>query len=205
MNIVYNKWHETELERWLSDHDVPYPSPADRKDLESLIEKNWDAYVVSPYNSWDTNQLNAYLQSKGKETKNEAAASKDSLLSQVKANWYETESNAHSAWLNVKDWILDTWTESQLKAFADKHGIPGKCAPSDIVRPFWPHIANCDIQPLSPASVTLFSRRLALTTRRLPRRRTRLLLTLETGFTRHGLNRISRSGLTPTASLPLSL
>jgi hypothetical protein len=136
INIVYNKWHETELERWLSDHDVPYPSPADRKDLESLIEKNWDSYVVSPYNSWDTNQLSAYLQSKGKETKNEAAASKDSLLSQVKANWYETENNAHSAWLNVKDWILDTWTESQLKAFADKHGIPGKCAPSDIVHPF---------------------------------------------------------------------
>jgi hypothetical protein len=121
---VYNKWHETELERWLSDHDVPYPTPADRKDLESLIEKNWDAYVVSPYNSWDTNQLSTYLQSKGKEAKNEAAASKDSLLSQVKANWYETENNAHSAWLNVKDWILDTWTESQLKAFADKHGIP---------------------------------------------------------------------------------
>ncbi|UZP35663.1 hypothetical protein NXS19_003479 [Fusarium pseudograminearum] len=121
---VYNKWHETEMERWLSDHDVPYPTPADRKDLESLIEKNWDAYVVSPYNSWDTNQLSAYLQSKGKETKNEAAASKDSMLSQVKANWYETENNAHSAWLNVKDWILDTWTESQLKAFADKHGIP---------------------------------------------------------------------------------
>jgi hypothetical protein len=91
-----------------------------------LIEKNWEGYVVSPYNSWDTNQLSSYLQSKGKETKNEAAASKDSLLSQVKANWYETENNAHSAWLNVKDWILDTWTESQLKAFADKHGIPGK-------------------------------------------------------------------------------
>lgn len=85
--------------------------------------------MVSPYNSWDTNQLSSYLQSKGKEAKNEAAASKDSLLSQVKANWYETESNAHSAWLNVKDWILDTWTESQLKAFADKHGIPGKSRP----------------------------------------------------------------------------
>ncbi|CVL01461.1 probable brefeldin A resistance protein [Fusarium mangiferae] len=121
---VYNKWHETELERWLSDHDVPYPTPADRKDLESLIEKNWENYVVTPYNSWDTNQLSSYLQSKGKEAKNEAAASKDSLLSQVKASWYETEDNAQSAWLNVKDWILDTWTESQLKAFADKHGIP---------------------------------------------------------------------------------
>jgi hypothetical protein len=100
-----------------------------------LIEKNWESYVVSPYNSWDTNQLSSYLQSKGKETKNEAAASKDSLLSQVKANWYESENNAHSAWLNVKDWILDTWTESQLKAFADKHGIPGKSRPGGALLP----------------------------------------------------------------------
>jgi hypothetical protein len=81
---------------------------------------------VSPYNSWDTAQLQAYVKQKGLETKDSAAASKDSLLAQVKANWYETEDKAQSAWVSVKDWILDTWTESQLKAFADKHGIPGK-------------------------------------------------------------------------------
>ncbi|KAF7562064.1 hypothetical protein G7046_g2077 [Stylonectria norvegica] len=132
---AYNKWHETELERWLSDRDIPYPSPADRKDLESLIDKNWNDYVVAPYNSWDTQQLNTYLQAKGKETKakaqdkaqdtkEDAAATKDSLLAQVKANWYEAEENAHSAWTSVQDWILDTWTDSQLKAFCDKHGIP---------------------------------------------------------------------------------
>lgn len=121
---AYNKWHETELERWLSDRDIPYPTPADRKDLEDLIEKNWNDYVVSPYSSWDTEQLNAYLTAKGKEKRDEAAATKDSLLSQVKANWYETEENAQSGWISVKDWILDTWTDSQLKSFCDKHGIP---------------------------------------------------------------------------------
>lgn len=123
---AYNKWHETELERWLSDRDIPYPAPADRKDLEDLIGNSWNDYVVSPYNSWDTEQLNTYLKAKGQEKKDEAAATKDSLLSQVKANWYETEDNAQSGWLSVKDWILDTWTDSQLKSFCDKHGIPGK-------------------------------------------------------------------------------
>jgi len=121
---AYNKWHETELERWLSDRDIPYPTPADRKDLEDLIGNSWNDYVVSPYNSWDTEQLNTYLKAKGQEKQEEAAATKDSLLSQVKANWYETEDNAQSGWLSVKDWILDTWTESQLKSFCDKHGIP---------------------------------------------------------------------------------
>ncbi|KAI1136830.1 hypothetical protein F5Y05DRAFT_389224 [Hypoxylon sp. FL0543] len=121
---AYNKWHETELERWLSDHDIPYPTPADRKDLENLIQKNWDTFAVAPYKSWDTDKLTDYLKSKGVETKESAKANKDSLVNQVANVWYETEDKAQTAWTDVKDWILDTWTESHLKAFADKHGIP---------------------------------------------------------------------------------
>ena len=64
---VYNKWHETELDRWLSDHgenyprlilasfllltcytDIPHPSPADRRDLENLVKTNWDTKVQKP-------------------------------------------------------------------------------------------------------------------------------------------------------------
>ena len=48
-SIAYNKWHETELERWLSDHEIPYPAPADRKDLESLVKDNWQQKVVDPF------------------------------------------------------------------------------------------------------------------------------------------------------------
>jgi hypothetical protein len=104
---------------------VPYPTPADRKDLENLVQKNWDQYVVSPYQDWDTEKLTAYLKEKGIETKEAAQASKDSLVSQVKDSWYETEDKSQSAWTSVKDWILDTWTESQLKSFCDHNGIPG--------------------------------------------------------------------------------
>ena len=48
LGAAYNKWHETELERWLSDHDVPYPKAADRKDLENLVKDNWQAKIVDP-------------------------------------------------------------------------------------------------------------------------------------------------------------
>ncbi|KAJ8120593.1 hypothetical protein ONZ43_g2737 [Nemania bipapillata] len=121
---AYNKWHENELERWLSDNDIPYPTPADRKDLENLVQKNWDNYAVAPYKNWDTEKLTSYLKSKGTETKGTAEASKDSLISQVQSQWYETEDKAQHAWIDTKDWILDTWSESTLKSFADKHGIP---------------------------------------------------------------------------------
>ncbi|CRK32924.1 hypothetical protein BN1723_014698, partial [Verticillium longisporum] len=121
---AYNKWHETELERWLSDHDVPYPTPADRKDLEKLIQDNWENYAVKPYNSWDADSLQSYLKAKGVETQKGAEATKDSLINQVQSSWYETGDQAQTAWTNVKDWIFDTWTDSELKEFADKHGIP---------------------------------------------------------------------------------
>ncbi|KAJ5601522.1 hypothetical protein N7510_011056 [Penicillium lagena] len=83
---VYNKWHETELERWLSDHDIPYPKPADRRDLENLVKSNWDSRVQQP-------------------------------LGQVADS---TSDQLH----NAKEWIFDTWSDSQLKAFLDRHGIP---------------------------------------------------------------------------------
>jgi len=121
---VYNKWHETELERWLSDHNVPYPSPADRKDLENLVKDNWQSKVATPYNDWDVPQLQSYLKEKGVETKDAASANKEGLVASVKEYWYEAEDKAEEAWSSVKDWIFDSWTESTLKSFADKHDIP---------------------------------------------------------------------------------
>lgn len=121
---AYNKWHETELERWLSDHDIPYPTPADRKDLESLVRENWDRKVSFPYNDWDTARLQAYLHQKGVEVTDKSKGNKNWLIETVRKNWYEAENVAEDAYENVKNWIFDTWTDSQLKAFLDRHGIP---------------------------------------------------------------------------------
>jgi len=30
------------------DPDIPYPTPADRKDLENLVKSNWDSKVQKP-------------------------------------------------------------------------------------------------------------------------------------------------------------
>ena len=78
----------------MSDHDIPYPTPSDRKDLENLVQKNWDSYIVTPYKEWDSEKLSSYLKTKGIEAKGTAEANKDALVSQVAANWYETEDKA---------------------------------------------------------------------------------------------------------------
>lgn len=107
ISIAYNKWHETELERWLSDHDITYPKAADRKELQDLVKTNWQSVVASPYANWDASRLQKYLSDKGEEVKHEAEANKDTLLSQVKASWYESEEQASNAYTSVKDWIFD--------------------------------------------------------------------------------------------------
>ncbi|EFX00645.1 meiotic sister chromatid recombination protein ish1 [Grosmannia clavigera kw1407] len=125
---AYNKWQKTELEQWLSDHDIPYPTPADRKDLQDLVQEHWADYVVQPFHHWDSDQLSSYLELKGQEAKETAKDAtkegKEGLLSRVQEAWHGTEDQVQSAYLNVKDWILGTWTDSQLKAFCDHHGIP---------------------------------------------------------------------------------
>lgn len=113
-NIAYNKWHETELERWISDNNIPYPTPADRKDLENLVEENWQSKIASPYKDWNGHQLASFLKQKGIETAETAAANKDSLTALVKDCWYETEEKAEEAWANVKNWIFDRWVNSDI-------------------------------------------------------------------------------------------
>ncbi|KAI9843137.1 MAG: hypothetical protein M1837_006590 [Sclerophora amabilis] len=121
---VYNHWHETELERWLSDHNVPYPSPADRKDLENLVKDNWETKVHTPYVDWQPSQLQSYLESQGQAVKKGGEENKDDLVDQVKQTWTDTGDSAGESYFNVKNWIFDTWTDSNLKEFLDKHGIP---------------------------------------------------------------------------------
>lgn len=104
---MYNKWHETELERWLADHNIPYPTPADRLELENLVKENWQSKIAQPYNDWDPSQLSSYLKQKGVQSKDSVGANKDGLVLQVKTYWYETEDKAEEAWSSVKDWIFD--------------------------------------------------------------------------------------------------
>ena len=137
---VYDKWHETELERWLSDHGIPHPSPSDRKSLQKSVSDNWNDKVVTPYNSWDAQSLQNYLTAKGYQAKKGTEKDAKSLAEQVKVYLTETDDSAGQAYGSVKDWIFDSyvltyvisghslttlrWSDSQLKAFADKNGIP---------------------------------------------------------------------------------
>ena len=104
---VYNAWHKTELEKWLDDHNIPYPAAADRKDLVDAVAKNWDTVATSAYETWDDNRLRTWLEQRA--IKFDANAKKDYLINQVKSNWYGAKANVESSWETAKDWIFDSY------------------------------------------------------------------------------------------------
>lgn len=74
-----------------------------------LVKENWGRFVSSPYNDWDTEELQAYLRQKGVEVDEQSKENKNWLVETVKHNWYEAESAAEDAYENVKSWIFDTY------------------------------------------------------------------------------------------------
>lgn len=91
----------------MSDHDIPYATPADRKDLEEIVKKNWDTKVSAPYTDWDIKRLQQYLADRGYQAAEGADQSKNSLIASVKNYWHETEDQAQEAYAGVKNWIFD--------------------------------------------------------------------------------------------------
>ena len=86
---------------------MPYPTPADRKNLEDLVKSNWNSKVTTPYHDWETPQLQSYLKAKGADAQVAAQTNKESLVKQVQNYWSDTADSAADAYNSVKDWIFD--------------------------------------------------------------------------------------------------
>ena len=86
---------------------MPYPTPADRKDLSDLVSKNWENTVARPYSSWGNNQLSNYLTSTGKEVKKGTEKNTESLIAQVQNAWHESAEQANEAYGNSANWLFN--------------------------------------------------------------------------------------------------
>ncbi len=96
--------------------------------MEDLVAKNWNDYVIEPYQKWSPDQLYAYLSAKGKAVASDADDTADTLMAKVKESWFGTADSANKAMADSKEWALDSWSDSQLKALCDRNGISGKSA-----------------------------------------------------------------------------
>ena len=62
---------------------------------------------MTPYNEWETPQLQSYLQSRGNEVEESVATDRDALVAQVKESWTDTTDSASNAYGSVRDWVFD--------------------------------------------------------------------------------------------------
>ena len=90
--------------------------------MQKTVEKNWDKAIAvgrHPYDNWDEKKLKTWLKDRNVPVK-EAEVKKDQLSDIVRKYWYSAEER----WDDASDWVFNTWGDTELKAFLDKHGIP---------------------------------------------------------------------------------
>lgn len=84
--------------------------------MYNTVEKHWNK-ITPPYEQWSEKQLRDWLIESGSQAADIAASKKDDLVALVQKNYEESSDSLVS-------WILDSWTDSQLKSFLDYHNIP---------------------------------------------------------------------------------
>lgn len=87
--------------------------------MYNTVDKHW-SQAQAPYNTWEEAKLRNWLIETGLSAQEIAGHKKDQLVDLVKQNYHAVGDTAD----DFGHWILDTWTESQLKAFLDHHHIP---------------------------------------------------------------------------------
>lgn len=142
-----SSWTESELKSFLDYHGIPNPSPRTRDSLLTSVRSNYQAAAnkigetaAYPgdwlYQSWSDSDLKAYLDERGIPVPQNG--NRDKLIASVRRN-ARTASNkaadlastasasasslAAGASAAVSDKLLDSWSDSDIKAWADKNGI----------------------------------------------------------------------------------
>ena len=97
---LYSSWSESDLKAWLDERGIPAPQPTSRDKLIASVRRN--SRVAS------------------KEA-NKAASSLSVSAASVSAS---LASSGASAYQSLTDELLNSWSESQLKNWADDNGVP---------------------------------------------------------------------------------
>lgn len=121
--------------------DIPYPTPADRKDLESLVKTNWESKVSAPianvagatvdsydnvkdyvFDTWTESQIKAFLDKNGIPAPQ--PRKRDSLIATARENYESVAKKLGQSTYYPGNWLYEAWSESDLKEFLDTHGLP---------------------------------------------------------------------------------
>ncbi|KAL2361553.1 hypothetical protein RJZ56_005585 [Blastomyces dermatitidis] len=124
---------------WFSKADIPYPTPADRKDLEELVKSNWESRIHIPithtaehvseslgdakewiFDTWSDSQLKTFLDRHG--IASPQSSKRDKLLAAVRENYEAIAQKLGHTTLYPGNWLYEQWSESDLKEYLDSRG-----------------------------------------------------------------------------------
>lgn len=137
------RWTDSQLKAFLDYHGIPNPSPRTRDSLLSTVRSNYQSAANKAgettaypgnwiYQSWSDSDLKEWLDERG--IPNPQPSSRDKLIASVRRNSKiasdESSSKlasatnaAASAQQSFSNALLDSWSDSQIKEWADKQGI----------------------------------------------------------------------------------
>ncbi|GMF85718.1 unnamed protein product [Aspergillus oryzae] len=124
--VVYDKWHESELERWVSDHgttrlmETSYTSQ-----VANLVYRHPGVLLcpsLTDANSWSDSHLKAFLDRHGIPAPQ--PRKRDVLLKTARENYEAIAKRLGEAASYPGNWVYEQWTESDLKEWLDERGWP---------------------------------------------------------------------------------
>lgn len=138
-----DRWSESQLKAFLDKNGIPNPQPRTRDSLLASARDNFNTIATKAgetaaypgdwlYQSWSESELKAWCDERGIPVPQ--PSTRDKIVASVRRNSRVAANNlaayssaaaasAAAATQSLSDALLDSWSDSQIKEWADKNGI----------------------------------------------------------------------------------
>lgn len=143
MVLTRYSWTDSQLKSFADKHGIPVPQPRKRDSLLKSVRENYQtsANKISEtfnypgdwlYESWSDSDLKAWFDERGYPVPQ--PSTRDSLIANIRRQsriaslnlqgaYAQASSSAAAAQQSLSDALLNSWSDSQIKEWADKNGI----------------------------------------------------------------------------------
>lgn len=141
--LTLHSWSDSQLKAFADKHGIPVPQPRQRDSLLAAVRDNYQSAAEKAketanypgdwlYASWSDSDLKAWFDERGYNVPQ--PSTRDSLIANIRRQsrlaslnaqgaYVSASSAAASAQSSLSDALLDSWSDSQIKEWADKNGI----------------------------------------------------------------------------------
>jgi hypothetical protein len=142
--LTFPSWTESQLKSFCDHHGIPNPSPRTRDSLLSVVRSNYQSAANKAgetaaypgnwlYSQWSDSDLKTWCDERG--IPGPQTGNRDSLIASIRRHSYVAAQEANkkynsatqqasNAQESLSNQLLDSWSDSQVKEWLDKNGIP---------------------------------------------------------------------------------